>query len=53
MSRKSVGEDPVMYAMDYPYQYEPGEVHAMDNLDLSPQVKEQFFQANAERWFKL
>jgi len=48
-----VGEDRVMYAMDYPYEYEPGEVHAMDNMEMSAETKRKFFQTNAERWFKL
>ncbi|MEP6868127.1 MAG: amidohydrolase family protein [Novosphingobium sp.] len=48
-----VGEDRVMYAMDYPYQYEAREVQAMDNMDMSPALKQKFFQTNAERWFKL
>jgi len=48
-----VGEDRIMYAMDYPYQYEPDEVRAMDEMDMSPELKKKFFQTNAERWFKL
>lgn len=48
-----MGEDRVMYAMDYPYQYVPDEVRAMDNLAVSDAVKKKFFQTNAERWFKL
>ena len=48
-----VGEDRVMYAMDYPYQYVLGEVEAMDDMDMSPALKKKFFQTNAERWFKL
>ncbi|MFM5949628.1 MAG: amidohydrolase family protein [Novosphingobium sp.] len=48
-----MGEDRVMYAMDYPYQYVPDEVRAMDNLAVSAEVKKKFFQTNAERWFKL
>ena len=48
-----VGEDRVMYAMDYPYQYVADEVRAMDAMDLTPAVKRMFFQTNAERWFKL
>jgi 5-carboxyvanillate decarboxylase len=48
-----MGEDRVMYAMDYPYQYVPDEVRAMDNLGVSAAVKKKFFQTNAERWFKL
>ncbi len=48
-----VGEDRVMYAMDYPYQYEASEVQTMDNMDMSPALKKKFMQTNAERWFKL
>ena len=48
-----LGEDRVMYAMDYPYQYEGDEVRAMDAMDITPGVKRKFFQTNAERWFKL
>jgi len=48
-----VGEDRVMYAMDYPYQYEASEVRAMDAMAMSAETKKKFFQTNAERWFKL
>ena len=48
-----MGEDRVMYAMDYPYQYLPQEVHDMDAMDISAETKKKFFQTNAERWFKL
>lgn len=48
-----MGEDRVMYAMDYPYQVEAREVHAMDAMTMSPETKKKFFQTNAERWFKL
>jgi 2,3-dihydroxybenzoate decarboxylase len=48
-----MGEDRVMYAMDYPYQYVPDEVRAMDDLDITEAQKKKFFQTNAERWFKL
>ena len=48
-----MGEDRVMYAMDYPYQYLPEEVVMMDNLDITDTQKKKFFQTNAERWFKL
>jgi len=48
-----MGEDRVMYAMDYPYEYVADEVRAMDNLDISAGQKKKFFQTNAERWFKL
>jgi 2,3-dihydroxybenzoate decarboxylase len=48
-----MGEDRVMYAMDYPYQYVPEEVSWMDELDIPFEQKKKFFQTNAERWFKL
>jgi len=48
-----MGEDRVMYAMDYPYQYVPQEVHDMDGMDMSAETKKKFFQTNAEKWFKL
>ncbi len=48
-----MGEDRVMYAMDYPYEYVADEVRVMDNLDITPAQKKKFFQTNAERWFKL
>ena len=48
-----MGEDRVMYAMDYPYQYVPDEVRWMDDLDITDAQKTKFFQTNAERWFKL
>ncbi|MEH6660103.1 MAG: amidohydrolase family protein [Parasphingorhabdus sp.] len=48
-----MGEDRVMYAMDYPYEYVADEVRSMDNLAISDTQKKKFFQSNAERWFKL
>ncbi len=48
-----VGEDRVMYAMDYPYQYEAREVHDMDAMAMAAETKKKFFQTNAEKWFKL
>lgn len=48
-----LGEDRVMYAMDYPYQFVPDEVRTHDLLDVSPEVKKKLMQSNAERWFKL
>jgi 5-carboxyvanillate decarboxylase len=48
-----MGEDRVLYAMDYPYEYVADEVRAMDNLAVPDAVKKKFFQTNAERWFKL
>ncbi len=48
-----LGEERVMYAMDYPYQFEPDEVRTHDLLDIPLEVKRKLMQTNAERWFKL
>ena len=48
-----VGEDRVMYAMDYPYQFVADEVRTHDNLDVPLATKKKLMQANAERWFRL
>jgi 5-carboxyvanillate decarboxylase len=47
------GEDRVMYAMDYPYQYTPQEVVDMDNMNMSDALKKKFYQDVAEKVFKL
>jgi 2,3-dihydroxybenzoate decarboxylase len=51
--RSVMGKDRVLYAMDYPYQYEPDEVVAMDALPISDAEKKAFYQSNAEAVFKL
>ena len=51
--QKVIGVDRVMYAMDYPYQYEPDEVAVQDAMELSAADKRAFFQTNAERVFTL
>jgi 2,3-dihydroxybenzoate decarboxylase len=48
-----LGVDRVMYAMDYPYQFVPEEVHVTDALPLSYEDHKAFYQTNAERLFKL
>ena len=48
-----LGEDRVLYAMDYPYQFEPDEVRTHDLLDIPLPVKKKLMQSNAERWFRL
>jgi 5-carboxyvanillate decarboxylase len=48
-----LGVSQVLYAMDYPYQYDIEEVHAMDSLPISYDDKKAFFQTNAERVFNL
>ncbi len=52
-AQQVLGVDQVLYAMDYPYQYDVEEVHAMDALPISYEDKKKFFQSNAERVFKL
>jgi 2,3-dihydroxybenzoate decarboxylase len=51
--RSVMGNDRVLYAMDYPYQFAPEEVAAMDALPVSAAEKKAFFQGNAEKVFKL
>ncbi|HEX2543729.1 MAG TPA: amidohydrolase family protein [Ramlibacter sp.] len=51
-AQEFMGEDRVLYAMDYPYQYVIDEVIALDNMDMAPAVKKKFFQTNAENLFK-
>ena len=48
-----LGMDRVLYAMDYPYQFEPHEVTATDTLPISDADKKKLFQTNAERVFGL
>ncbi|WP_371432532.1 amidohydrolase family protein [Novosphingobium sp.] len=48
-----LGEDRVMYAMDYPYQYVPEEVRIHDLLDIADGAKKKLMQTNAERVFRL
>jgi 2,3-dihydroxybenzoate decarboxylase len=52
-AQQVLGVDRVLYAMDYPYQYDIEEVHAMDALPISYDDKKMFFQTNAERLFNL
>jgi 2,3-dihydroxybenzoate decarboxylase len=51
--REVLGPDRVLYAMDYPYQYQPQEVTDMDKLPLDPAALKDFFQGTAERLFHL
>jgi 5-carboxyvanillate decarboxylase len=52
-SQEVLGVDRVLYAMDYPYEYEPDEVRAHDLLDIPIEDKKKLMQTNAERVFKL
>jgi 5-carboxyvanillate decarboxylase len=48
-----LGVDRVLYAMDYPYQFEVAEVVASDNVPMSHEDRKKFFQTNAEHVFSL
>jgi 5-carboxyvanillate decarboxylase len=48
-----LGVDRVLYAMDYPYQFEISEVQATDALPISDEDKRKLYQTNAERVFRL
>jgi len=48
-----LGEDRVMYAMDYPYQFEAAEVTAMEDGGSTPAQLQKFYQTNAQRVFRL
>lgn len=52
-TREVVGNDRVMYAMDYPYNYEPAEVDMQEALPFSINEKKEFFQNIAMRVFNL
>ncbi|WP_119696292.1 amidohydrolase family protein [Microbacterium halotolerans] len=52
-SRKVLGNNRVMYAMDYPYEYVPDEVRMQDALPLTPAEKKSFFQDIAIDVFRL
>ncbi len=48
-----LGTDRVLYAMDYPYQFEPDEVIATDEVPMPAEDRRRLFQTNAERVFGL
>ena len=48
-----LGEDRVMYAMDYPYQFVPEEVRVTDELAVSISTRQKIYQLNAEQVFRL
>jgi 2,3-dihydroxybenzoate decarboxylase len=51
--REVLGADRVMYAMDYPYEYQVDEVRWQDDLPLTVAEKKQFYQTIAEDVFGL
>ena len=52
-AQQVLGDDRILYAMDYPYQCPVEEVVALDNMDMPLETKKKFFQTNAERVFRL
>jgi 2,3-dihydroxybenzoate decarboxylase len=52
-AQQVLGVDRVLYAMDYPYQFDLQEVGEMERADVSDEVRRKFYQTNAERAFKL
>lgn len=48
-----VGVDRMMYAMDYPWQFVPEEVGALDAMDIPDTAKKAFFEDNARRLFRI
>lgn len=51
--QKVIGVERVLYAMDYPYQFQADEVRTLDEMTIPAEHKKMFFQTNAERVFKL
>lgn len=51
--RDVIGADRMMYAMDYPWQFEPSEVGELDAMPLDYAAKKQFFEDNARRLFRI
>jgi 5-carboxyvanillate decarboxylase len=52
-AQQVLGAERVLYAMDYPYQFEASEVAACDDIVMSAADKQKFFQTNAEQVFNL
>ncbi|MCI5078619.1 amidohydrolase family protein [Oricola sp.] len=48
-----VGVDRMLYAMDYPWQFVPEEVGALDAMDITEDAKKAFFEDNARKLFKI
>lgn len=51
--RNVIGADRMMYAMDYPWQFVPGEVGALDAMKIGEQALKEFYEDNARRLFKI
>lgn len=52
-TRDVIGAQRVMYAMDYPYQFDAAEVEAQEALPISDEEKADFFERTARKVFGL
>lgn len=52
-AQEVLGTGHVLYAMDYPYQFEAEEVQITDDLNIPDEAKLRLYQTNAERIFHL
>ena len=52
-AQEVLGVDRVIYAMDYPYQFDLEEVKATDAIPISDNDKKKLYQLNAEKAFSL
>lgn len=48
-----IGPERMLYAMDYPWQFVPEEVGALDAMDVPEETLKMFFEDNARRLFKI
>jgi len=52
-AQEVLGAGHVMYAMDYPYEFDAEQVRVTDELAISDEDKKKLYQTNAERVFHL
>ncbi len=48
-----IGPERMLYAMDYPWQFVPEEVGALDTMDISAEHLKMFYEDNARKLFKI
>ncbi|KAA2313907.1 amidohydrolase [Pseudooceanicola sediminis] len=51
--RNVISPERMLYAMDYPWQFVPEEVGALDAMGIGENGLKQFFEGNARRLFKI
>ena len=49
----TVAIDRMMFAQDYPWQFVPGEVGALDAMDCGAEGLKMFFEDNARKLFRI